>query len=149
MSIRASEANGALTSGLWVAALATLAVACFAAHAGSLGNGFIALDDDAYAGYAEEHSPVDPFREFAFHNYYPITLSTFALEHAFVGRAPFLYHLDNVLLHVVVTLLVVAALAALRQPPVVCLLVAAFFGLHPMRVESVAEGSPSSTSAAR
>ena len=38
--------------------------------------------------------------------YHPITLLTLALEHQFFGLDPFIFHLDNVLLHIANSVLV-------------------------------------------
>jgi len=123
---------------LWLAALAALALASVLAHASTLGNGFIDLDDRALVDWVRSHPFRDFVREAPFFNYVPVTLASLGLESRLVGDAPFLYHLDNVLLHAVAAVGTALVLRALRQPAWVSLLVAALFALHPMRVESVA-----------
>src|SRR2546422_3973276 len=70
--------------------------------------------------------------------YYPLTSSTFHLEWKLAGGAPWLFHLDNVLLHTANTLLVGRLAALLGLSPVASLSVAALWGLHPIQVASVA-----------
>ena len=70
--------------------------------------------------------------------YTPLTVSSFLLERCLVGFRPFLYHLDNLLLHLVVC----AALWVLMRQWGARLAAACgaalLFGLHPVHVESVA-----------
>ena len=75
--------------------------------------------------------------------YIPFTWLSFAVDYQIWGRDPFGYHLTNLVLHVANTLLVfllVRRLLAGRnsQPELVALLTAVLFGVHPLRVESVA-----------
>ena len=69
--------------------------------------------------------------------YIPLTVLSLTLEHYFVGLKPFVYHLNNLLLHGgVVALVLILGLRcglSLRAAGVAALL----FGVHPMHVESV------------
>lgn len=71
-------------------------------------------------------------------NYNPLTIFTFAIERHFFGLNPFPYHLNNVLLHLFCTGLVFWLVRLLKLPFIGAIVVTALFGLHPMRVESVA-----------
>jgi len=72
-------------------------------------------------------------------NYYrPMILLTYSLEYKYFGLNPFIYHLDNILLHLLNVLLVFRIAYYLSSGSIaVAYLTAVFFGLHPLRVESV------------
>jgi tetratricopeptide (TPR) repeat protein len=78
-------------------------------------------------------------------NWLPLTLWSFMLDHQLYGLKPWGYHLTNVLLHAfntVLVFLVFRRMMGLRSDKSIgamwrSLTVAALFGLHPLRVESV------------
>ena len=69
-------------------------------------------------------------------HYWPLVYSTFWLEHFLAGQHPFLYHLDNILLHGAVGILLWRVLRKLEVPG--AWLAAAIFAVHPVHAESVA-----------
>jgi tetratricopeptide (TPR) repeat protein len=70
--------------------------------------------------------------------YVPIPLLSWALEFKLFGLNPFPYHLNNLILHLLCTSLVFYFFFLLRMPLLYAALGALLFGIHPMRVESVA-----------
>jgi hypothetical protein len=75
--------------------------------------------------------------------YCPLTWLSFAIDYQIWGRDPFGYHLTNLLLHLVNTVLVLILVLRLLRDRYehawpAALLTAALFGIHPLRVESVA-----------
>src|SRR5437762_4040205 len=104
-------------------------------------NGGFLWDDDAYVTNNELLTAPDGLRRIWFSldspsQYFPLTYSTFRIEHALWGLNPTGYHWVNLLLHVANALLVWAVLARLKVPG--AWLAAAVFALHPVQVESVA-----------
>ena len=70
--------------------------------------------------------------------YRPLTTATYALNYALEGLSPFGYHLANVLLHALASVLVLALGLELGLALGPSALAAAFFALHPIHVEVVA-----------
>ena len=70
--------------------------------------------------------------------YVPLPLLSWALEFKLFGLNPFYYHLDNLLLHLLCTSLVFYFFISMRLPLTYAAFGALLFGIHPMRVESVA-----------
>ena len=70
--------------------------------------------------------------------FYPITYTTFYVEWRAAGGAPWLFHLDNVLLHSCNMLMVALLARRLGLPGSAAWLVAALWALHPVGVASVA-----------
>jgi protein O-mannosyl-transferase len=104
-------------------------------------NGGFLWDDDAYIVNNELLAAPNGWQRIWFSldspsQYFPLTYSTFRIEHALWGLNPTGYHWINLLLHVANALLVWAVLARLKVPG--AWLAAAIFALHPVQVESVA-----------
>ena len=98
-------------------------------------------DDDAYIINNELLTASDGWQRIWFSldspsQYFPLTYSTFRIEHALWGLNTTGYHWVNLLLHVANALLLWAVLARLKIPG--AWLAAAIFALHPVQVESVA-----------
>jgi tetratricopeptide (TPR) repeat protein len=70
--------------------------------------------------------------------WHPLTMWSLMLDHQLYGLKPWGFHLTNVLLHAVNTVLVFLVLRRMTKATWRSLMVAALFGLHPLRVESVA-----------
>ncbi len=98
-------------------------------------------DDDQYVTANQLLTAPDGLKRiwFSFDSpsqYFPLTYTTLRIEHALWGLNPVGYHWVNLALHVANALLLWRLLALLRIPG--AWLGAAFFGLHPVQVESVA-----------
>lgn len=72
------------------------------------------------------------------HTYIPLTILSFAVEYHFFQDNPFIYHLDNLILHLLVTILVYFLAMRMGLRMLGAALASLLFGLHPMHVESVA-----------
>jgi hypothetical protein len=70
--------------------------------------------------------------------FYPITYTTFFFEWRAAGGKPWLFHLDNVLLHALSALFVLQLCRRLGLDAVTSWFVAAVWALHPLQVASVA-----------
>ncbi|MCX6226061.1 MAG: tetratricopeptide repeat protein [Bacteroidia bacterium] len=70
--------------------------------------------------------------------YTPLTTLSFAVENRVFGMKPGVFHFNNLLLHLLCTLLVFVLMRKLEMNLFVSLTVTFLFGIHPMRVESVA-----------
>jgi|GEM_PF-349738 len=70
--------------------------------------------------------------------YHPLTTLSFAIEYHFAKYNPFIYHLDNVLLHLGVVFFVFLFLRQLGLAIWMAGLATIFFAIHPTRVESIA-----------
>ena len=96
------------------------------------------------------------FKSFSVGNWHPLTTISYAIDYAFWGLDPRGYHLTNIILHGINTLLVFIlvvqltvkatgskstpgmALSVSEQAMIVAGVTAVLFGVHPLRVESVA-----------
>ncbi len=116
----------------------------FIAFIPALRNDFTHWDDDVLV---TENMTI---RELSWHNighyftsyyistYIPLTLLSFAIEYRIAELNPQVYHTTNAVLHMFNCLLVFCLIYLLSKNIGISLLVALFFGLHPLRVESVA-----------
>jgi len=126
-----------------------------AVFANTFGAGFVNWDDHGYLWLNPMVKPLgsmDLRQIFSGHthgNYSPLVVLSYCFEHSFdtivkpgqmavENFQPFLYHLDNVLLHVATTALAFFFFRALGVRGWGLALGTALFGIHPMRSESVA-----------
>ncbi|MEX2205525.1 MAG: tetratricopeptide repeat protein [Myxococcota bacterium] len=132
-----SARRAAIAAGL--AALVALA------FAGALRNEFTSFDDDLYvtanpfvlAGFTLE-SVGRAFTSFHAGNWHPLTWLSHMTDVELFGLDPAAHHAVNVALHAANAVGVFLVLAALTGTTWRAALVAAFFAVHPLRVESVA-----------
>jgi tetratricopeptide (TPR) repeat protein len=132
---------------LWPALVFGVTVACFAP---ATDGGFVNWDDEydlvenvRHRGFSRTHLAW-MFTSVRNSQYQPLAWLTFAVDHAIWGLAPYGYHLTNVLVHgvnaVLAYALVLELLLRAGRPErrVAAAVGAAFFALHPLRVEAVA-----------
>ena len=132
----------------WLDALIVL-VLTVAAHVHGLQNQFVEWDDTthitgnlAIRSLSAEHL-WSMFAHPIAKLYCPLTWLSFAIDYQIWGRAPFGYHLANLLLHVANALLVLILVRKVLRGRctyalTTALLTAVIFGVHPLHVESVA-----------
>ena len=128
-----------------IVVLAALAAATFLAFAGALRNGWVLMDD---ANYVFENMVVPhglTLRGVSWYlhephggNWVPLTALSHMLDAQLFGLAPAGHHATSILLHVLNALLLATVLHRMTGAWWRSVLVAAFFALHPLRVESVA-----------
>lgn len=70
--------------------------------------------------------------------YHPLVTLSYALEYFVCGLDPYLYHVDNIFLHLFNTLLIFFIIKILSKSFFVSYLTALLFAIHPVCVESVA-----------
>ncbi len=105
---------------------------------------FVNWDDDVNVTNNQNITKLDKqgirtiFSESIIGGYNPITTLSFAVEYRIWGLKPGVYHANNVILHLICTLLVYLLLRQLGMNYFIAALTALLFGIHPMRVESVA-----------
>jgi tetratricopeptide (TPR) repeat protein len=121
-------------------ALAAMTSAVFH-HA--LQNGFVDYDDNVTGNpHVETGLSVEnvrwAFTTFQAANWHPLTWLSWQLDAQLYGPRPWGFHLTNVLLHAANTVLLFAALLRMTGAAWPSAWVAAFFGVHPLHVESVA-----------
>lgn len=77
------------------------------------------------------------FTDYYFKLYHPIVTLTFMTEYHFFGEDAYIYHLDNLLLHLFNVFLVFFIFKKLTKSSVTAYIVALLFAIHPTRVETV------------
>lgn len=110
-----------------------------------LHNGFINLDDPDYVveNYHVQSALTWQSLQWSFHatlnaNWHPLTWLSHMLDFQIFGLQPWGHHLTSLVIHTANTCLVFLVLRRMTGTPWPSWLVAAWFGLHPMHVESVA-----------
>ena len=75
---------------------------------------------------------------YLFDNYYrPIVMISFILDTAIAGQSSLMYHLTNIILHVIVTFIIYKILLLVGVKEIVSLIASAFFAVHPLNVSAV------------
>jgi len=109
-----------------------------------LKNDFVQWDDDVHLldnisiqALDWEHVG-DIFRNKVNNIYIPLTSLSFAAEHYFFKYNPFIYHLDNLILHLLVVIFIFFIGLRLGLSILASGIASLLFGIHPIHVESVA-----------
>jgi protein O-mannosyl-transferase len=122
-----------------------LGLSVFAAYLPVLRNGFIIYDDPYYI-YSNPHVQQGlswasirwAFTTFDMGFWHPLTWASILMDSTVFGLHPAGHHLTSLALHVANTLLLFYLLLRATGATWRSILVAAFFGLHPLHIESVA-----------
>ena len=96
------------------------------------------LNENPFIKDLSSHGIAKIFSTAYFGNYHPLTTLSYTIEYYFFGLKPFIFHLINVLVHLVNCLLVFLLIKKLTNKIEIPLITAFIFALHPMHVESVA-----------
>jgi Flp pilus assembly protein TadD len=121
-----------------------LAAAVIAVYGRTLGAGFITADDGIYvtANPTVQAGLTGPGIAWAFGfrdgNWIPLTWLSLMLDASISGAAPRMFHLTNLLLHLVGTLILFLALTRMTGCAGRSGFVALLFAVHPLHVQSVA-----------
>jgi tetratricopeptide (TPR) repeat protein len=127
-----------------IAMIIALVVITFIAFFPSLQNGFTNWDDDVLLTQNPQVRDVSPaavaklLRSKTASTYIPLTIISFAVQYHFVKLQPGPYHAANLFFHILTVLAVFWFAYLLGGNIYVAFLAALFFGVHPLRVESVA-----------
>ncbi len=114
----------------------------FIAYLSTLNNGLIFWDDPEYITnnpYTKAFDLKEIFSAYYMGNYHPLTLVSYAIEYKLFGMSTFMFHLDNILIHLANTFLVFLFVHRLfdKKKIAIAAVTALLFGIHPMHVESV------------
>ena len=124
--------------------LSAVLLLTLAAFSSALNNQFLNWDDDRMLTENPSVRSLTPgniqhiFTSTVQRVYIPLSVFSLAVEYAFAGDHPFIYHLDNVLLHLLVTGLIFVFALRMGLSGRAAGWAALLFGIHPMHVESVA-----------
>lgn len=116
----------------------------FIAFIPALTNDFVNWDDDYNLGNNNNtalltwDNIVNIFSQPVIGNYNPLPILTFAIERSIFGLDPTIYHVNNVILHLVCVFFVFRIFKSLNLSTLAAAAGSLLFGIHPMRVESVA-----------
>ena len=121
-----------------------LFVVIFFVFKSSCDNGFVNLDDNSYVCNQREvmsgltsHGLKWVATAVVVGNWHPLTMLSLQLDAQLFGPEPLGFHRTSVIIHAMNAVLVYLMLLSLTRCQVRSLLVAAFFAIHPLRVESV------------
>ncbi|MEM6316737.1 MAG: tetratricopeptide repeat protein [Bacteroidota bacterium] len=138
---KASKLSTSAPSGLLLLSVLLLTTVAFIP---SLFNDFVTWDDDVNILKNPNLQVFDwpsikgIFTDTVIGNYNPLSIFTLAIEKALFGLNATVMHVNNLLLHLITVFFVFKVSRSLQLSPLSAAFVALLFGIHPMRVESVA-----------
>ena len=112
----------------------------FLVYLPALSNDFV-WDDTPYVlqnPYFEDILSAFKIDSYHMGNYHPLTLVTLYLDNLIGGENPFIYHLHNIIIHILATLLTGILILRYSKSMMTASLAALLYGVHPIHVESVA-----------
>ncbi len=118
-------------------------IIAFAVFFPSLRSGFVNWDDDSYIiedtlmQNLSWQNVKTIFTSPQLDNYHPLSRLSYALEYHFFKQKPFIYHLNNLILHLFNCILVFWFILLLSENIFISFITAILFGIHPLHVESV------------
>jgi tetratricopeptide (TPR) repeat protein len=128
----------------WALAAAVFAVTLIV-FLPALSCGFVNLDDDQYVyrnpvvlGGLTPANVATACTRSIMANWAPLTILSYQVDVTLFGREPWGFHLTNIILHAAACSLLFLALARMTAAPVQSAVAAVLYGIHPLRVESVA-----------
>ncbi len=110
----------------------------------ALSANFINLDDTAmvinnqYIRDLSIDNVIDVFSNYHYRLYHPIVTISYAVEYYFFKLDPFVYHVNNILLHLLNVFLVFFIFQRLTKSFAISYIVSFLFAVHPVHVEAVA-----------
>ncbi|MGB3479578.1 MAG: tetratricopeptide repeat protein [bacterium] len=127
-----------------ILSIVLISLISFIAFIPSLRNGFTHWDDDILVTENMRirelswHNMAHFFTSYYISTYIPLTLLSFAIEYQVAELNPRIYHMTNLIIHIINCLLVFFLIFLLTRNIGISLITVLLFGLHPLRVESVA-----------
>jgi len=137
MNEMSQEASRAVKGALFIKIIFVIGI-CLAVYVPAMRGGFV-WDDDAMLVHnlvLRENGLYKCWFTTQQSNYWPITWTSYWLEHKLWGLWPRGYHITNVLVHIICSLLIWRVLVRLKAPAAFA--AAIIFAVHPVNVESVA-----------
>ncbi len=124
--------------------MALIAIATFVAYLPALRGNFTSWDDMVYVvenPYIKSLSAKNIAEIFSTNfmgNYHPLSMLSLSIDYQINKFDPFVFHLNNILIHIVNSILVLLVIKQLTGKLQVAVIAALLFGVHALHVESVA-----------
>lgn len=126
---------------IWAAIIAIVTIGVYFQ---TINYDFVNWDDDLFVvNNASVHeisgeNIASYFTAFTMEGYYPLTLLSLAIDYKIGNGSPMVFHIVNLILHLLIVLIVFWFLKLLTSRLEIAIVAALLFSIHPMHVESVA-----------